>query len=260
MTAPGAEAKRILDLRPGEPEYRILIVDDERENRMVMERLLLNAGFLVRVVLDGAQAVELFGCWRPHFIWMDLRMPAMDGVEAVRHIRALAGGRDVKIAAVSASVFAGQQGEVLAAGLDDFVRKPYRPGDIFDCLARHLGVRYRYLDARPASREEPAAALPTGSVRDASGGVASGATRRPGCAAGRAHCGDDRPRAGAGFRPRGRPGALCRPVGLYGDLPGTGRRPGKIDGRISAQLAQRGAPGRRHECRRGTQESACATR
>ena len=84
----------------------------------------------------------------------------MDGVEAMRHIRALDGGREVKIAAVSASVFAGQQGEVLAAGLDDFVRKPYRPGDIFDCLARHLGVRYRYLEARPASREEPAAALP----------------------------------------------------------------------------------------------------
>jgi hypothetical protein len=57
-------------------------------------------------------------------------------------------------------MFAGQQGEVLAAGLDDFVRKPYRPGDIFDCLARHLGVRYRRLEGRPASREEPAAALP----------------------------------------------------------------------------------------------------
>ena len=160
MTAPGAEARRILDLQPGEPDYRILIVDDERQNRTVLERLLLNAGFLVRVVLDGAQAVELFDSWRPHFIWMDLRMPAMDGFETVRHIRALAGGGDVKIAAVSASVFVGQQGEVLAAGLDDLVRKPYRPGDIFECLARHLGVRYRYLEARPASREEPTAALP----------------------------------------------------------------------------------------------------
>jgi signal transduction histidine kinase/ligand-binding sensor domain-containing protein/DNA-binding NarL/FixJ family response regulator len=157
--APGAEAKRVVDLQPGESRYRILIVDDERENRTVLERLLRNAGFLVRAATDGAQAVELFGSWRPQFIWMDLRMPSMDGVEAVRHIRALAGGRDVKIAAVSASVFSGQHDEVLAAGLDDFVRKPYRPADIFECLARHLGVQYRCLEVR-ASREEPAAALP----------------------------------------------------------------------------------------------------
>ena len=91
---------------------------------------------------------------------MDLRMPVMDGVEAARQIRALDGGREVKIAAVTASVFAGQRSEVLAAGLDDFVRKPYRPSDIFDCMARHLGVRYRYLEAWPASRAEPGAALP----------------------------------------------------------------------------------------------------
>ena len=149
----------MVDLQPGESRYRILIVDDERENRTVLERLLRNAGFLVRAATDGAQAVELFGSWRPQFIWMDLRMPSMDGVEAVRHIRARAGGREVKIAAVSASVFSGQHDEVLAAGLDDFVRKPYRPADIFECLARHLGVQYRCLEVR-ASREEPAAALP----------------------------------------------------------------------------------------------------
>jgi DNA-binding response OmpR family regulator len=99
---------------------------------------------------------------------MDLRMPRLDGIEATRHIRALEGGREVKIAAVTASVFAGQRSEVLAAGLDDFVRKPFHPGDIFDCMARHLGVRYRHvgppaaaLPARPAGPgTEALAALP----------------------------------------------------------------------------------------------------
>ena len=136
---------------PGEPEHRILIVEDDGENRLLLERLLQNAGFQVRVAGDGEQGVELSRTWRPHFVWMDLRMPGMGGVEAARQIRALEGGRDVKIVAVSASVFASERSGVLAAGLDDFVGKPYRPGEIFDCMARHLGVRYRVNGTAPVS-------------------------------------------------------------------------------------------------------------
>jgi CheY-like chemotaxis protein len=82
---------------------------------------------------------------------MDLRLPVMGGLEAARHIREMEGGREVKIVAITASVF-GEQ--VVAAGLDDFVRKPYRPREIFDCMARHLGVRYVYSsDPREAIEE-----------------------------------------------------------------------------------------------------------
>jgi signal transduction histidine kinase/CheY-like chemotaxis protein len=166
VMTPVPEEERIIGLEPGTPEYRILVVEDERENWLLLERLLQNAGFRVRVAEDGAQGIDLFGTWRPHFIWMDLRMPVMDGVEAARRIRALDGGRDVKIAAVTASVFADQRSEVLAAGLDDLVRKPYRPSEIFDCMARHLGVRYRLSKAAPAGessavlRPEELASLP----------------------------------------------------------------------------------------------------
>ncbi|HUK18825.1 MAG TPA: two-component regulator propeller domain-containing protein [Bryobacteraceae bacterium] len=155
-TAPSGDGARIIGLEPGEPEYRILVVDDERENRLMLERLLAGAGFHVRVAENGAQGVELFQTWRPHFIWMDLRMPVLDGVTATRQIRALEGGREVKIAAITASVFEDQRSEVLAAGLDDFVGKPYWPSEIFDCVGRHLGVRYRQGEAAPV---EPAAAL-----------------------------------------------------------------------------------------------------
>jgi CheY-like chemotaxis protein len=96
----------------------------------------------VQVAGDGAQAVEAFQSWRPHFIWMDLRMPGMDGAEAVRRIRALEGGKDVKISAVTAS-----EPTHSAMGMDDVVHKPYRVSEIFDCMARHLGVRYRPQDA-----------------------------------------------------------------------------------------------------------------
>jgi len=120
----------------------------------------------VRVAGDGAQGVDLFRTWRPHLIWMDLRLMDMDGAETARQIRVLEGGRDVKIVAVSASVFACERTGLLAAGLDDFVGKPYRPKDIFNCMACQLGVRYRERDlaspgvSAPALLPEALAALP----------------------------------------------------------------------------------------------------
>jgi CheY-like chemotaxis protein len=135
--------ERVTGLEEGQPEYRILIVDNERENWMLLQRLLTRIGFAVRIAENGAEGIETFVDWHPHFIWMDLNMPVMNGLEATRRIRALEGGQVVKIVAVTASRFSDDQSEVLAAGLDDFVLKPYRLTEVFDCMARHLGVRYR---------------------------------------------------------------------------------------------------------------------
>jgi CheY-like chemotaxis protein len=140
---PPDERKYVLQLEPGEGPYRILVAEDDMENRRLLQRLLQDAGFEVEVAVDGAQAVEMFQRWRPHFIWMDVRMPVMDGTVAARRIRELPGGRQVKIAAATASAYPSDRGTVLAAGMDDFVQKPYRRSEIFDCLARHLGVRFR---------------------------------------------------------------------------------------------------------------------
>jgi CheY-like chemotaxis protein len=83
-------------------------------------------------------------------------MPEISGGEAARHIRELQGGREVKIAGLTASAFASEREEVLAAGMDDFVRKPYRPDKICDCMARQLGVRYRHIqNAVPSSARTP---------------------------------------------------------------------------------------------------------
>jgi CheY-like chemotaxis protein len=139
-----AKAQRVVGLERGQPDYRIMVVEDGSENWFLLQRLLQTAGFQVRVAADGAQAITNFQTWRPHFIWMDLRLPVMGGLEAAKHIREMEGGIEVKIVAVTASAFAEQREQVLAAGLDDFVRKPYRPREIFDCMARHLGVRYVY--------------------------------------------------------------------------------------------------------------------
>ena len=155
----GVHLERVTALAEGQPEYRILIVEDQPENWMVLERLLENAGFRVRVAQNGAQGVAEFRAWRPQFIWMDLRMPVMDGMEATRRIRACEGGREVKIAAVTASGYAAERREILAEGLDDYVRKPYRPTEIFECMARHLGVRYLVGEAAARSDGEGAGEL-----------------------------------------------------------------------------------------------------
>ena len=147
---------RVIGLVPGQPEYRILIVEDEPDNRLLLEQLLEPLGFPVRTAENGRAGVALFQEWHPHFIWMDRRMPEMDGLEATRQIRVMEGGWEVKIVAVTASVFREQRRDVLAAGLDDMVSKPFRPAEIYDCLARHLGVRYLYAEE---VAETPAAPL-----------------------------------------------------------------------------------------------------
>lgn len=144
----GTNTLRVLGLAPGQPERRVLIVEDRAEDRSVMRRILEQAGFRVQVADTGESGIEMFQLWRPHFIWMDRRLPAMDGLNATRCIRTMEGGSDVKIAGISASVFVSEREEMLAAGLDEFIRKPYLPKEIFDCMERHLGVAYSYSESK----------------------------------------------------------------------------------------------------------------
>ena len=138
----------VLALEPGQPPWRVLIVEDQRDNQILLSQLLGSVGFEWRISENGAKGVQMFEAWHPDFIWMDHRMPVMDGVEATQRIRQLPGGDKVKIVAVTASALQEQKAELLASGMDDFVRKPYRSSEIFDCMAKHLGVRYLY-EGRP---------------------------------------------------------------------------------------------------------------
>jgi len=151
MVSAKSKTFRVLGLAPGQPEYRVLIVEDRTEDRSIMRRILEEAGFRVQSVETGELSLDVFRAWRPHFIWMDRRLPGMDGLEATRRIRAMNGGSDVKIVGMSASVFAAEREQMLGAGLDDFIRKPFLPREIFDCMAKHLGVVYRYAESESAS-------------------------------------------------------------------------------------------------------------
>ncbi|MFH2140448.1 MAG: ATP-binding protein [Pseudomonadota bacterium] len=149
----------VIGLAPGQPAFRILIVEDQLENQLLLQRLIETLGMQTKVADDGEQGVELFQSWQPHLILMDRRMPVMDGIEATKAIRALPGGREVKIVAVTASAFKDQQDELLAMGMDGFVRKPYRFNEIYDSLKEQLGVQFVYEDSPADGTALPPAAL-----------------------------------------------------------------------------------------------------
>jgi CheY-like chemotaxis protein len=145
-------------LAPDGQPYRLLIVEDQPANQNLMLRLLQPFGFDVRCVDNGREGVEAWDTWSPHLIWMDMRMPVMDGYEATRQIKARAAieNREVIIVALTASAFEEERTAILAAGCDNFLRKPFREGDLFDILSQYLNVKFTYAeaDSRAASPAE----------------------------------------------------------------------------------------------------------
>jgi len=134
----------VVGLAPGQPEWRILVVDDNPDNRLLLTDMISRVGFSVKDAQNGEEAIVEFKRWHPHFIWMDMRMPVMDGYEATRRIRTLPGGETLKIVAVTASVLEEHRQEILASGCDDLVRKPFQYHEIFEAMAGQLDIKYLY--------------------------------------------------------------------------------------------------------------------
>jgi len=150
---------RIVGLAEGQPAYRLLIAEDQQDNRLLLRRLLSPLGFELREASNGQEAVTIFEQWHPHLIWMDIRMPVMDGLEAVRRIRTTKTGADTKIIALTAHALEEERGPIMAAGCDDLVRKPFREQELFDALARHLGLKFIYDNAPGHQGREDAPGL-----------------------------------------------------------------------------------------------------
>ncbi len=146
--------RMVVALAPGQPRYRILVVDDRREARQLLVRLLTPLGFDVREAANGQEAVDSWNAWQPHLIWMDMRMPVLDGRAATRLIKASPNGQSTTIIALTASSFEEERADILTAGCDDLLRKPFQEADLFALMQKHLGVRFVYQD-------DPAAAPPS---------------------------------------------------------------------------------------------------
>ncbi|AFY87146.1 hybrid sensor histidine kinase/response regulator [Chroococcidiopsis thermalis] len=136
--------RQVIGLVPGQPQYRILVVDDRPENRQIVIKLLTPIGFEVREAENGKDAIAVWSSWEPHLIWMDMRMPVMNGYETTEYIKSHLKGQATIIIALTASTLEEEKAVVLSTGCDDFMRKPFRAEELFEKMAQHIGVRYTY--------------------------------------------------------------------------------------------------------------------
>jgi signal transduction histidine kinase len=161
--------RRVIGLEPGQPNYRILVVDDAPESRLLLVKLIAALGLSVQEAVNGQEALEQWNAFQPHLIWMDMRMPILDGYEATQQIKAREQEREKQgkitnplapihttvIIALTASAFEEERHLVVSVGCDDFVRKPFREEVIFEKMAQYLGVRYLYEELPALGGTEP---------------------------------------------------------------------------------------------------------
>jgi CheY-like chemotaxis protein len=156
---PDHPSRRVTRLAAGQEPFRILIVDDSPDNLSLLQEMIESSGFEVQTANSGHTAVEMYRSWQPHLIWMDIRMPGIDGYQATKLIKENQ-GQAAKVIAVTASAFEEERARVLEAGCDDFIRKPFSETEIFNLMAKHLGVRYEYEELRSSAGLENARLTP----------------------------------------------------------------------------------------------------
>ena len=106
---------------------RILVVEDQDDNRRIMRDLLTSAGFDLIEATNGEEGVRMAKGDRPDLILMDIQMPVLDGYAATRRIKALPELRDTPIIVVTSYALSGDDKKAFAAGCDGYVTKPYSP-------------------------------------------------------------------------------------------------------------------------------------
>jgi PAS domain S-box-containing protein len=148
--------RHVIALQAGQEIPRVLVVDDNFENRDWLMKLLTSIGFVVRDAADGEAAIRNWETWNPRLILMDVHMPVMNGLEATERIKRDPRGKETVIVALTASVMDGDRRAVLQSGVDGFVSKPCREDELLETVRRLLNITYDY--AEPDKSERPPAA------------------------------------------------------------------------------------------------------
>lgn len=136
-------------------QRKVLVVDDKWENRLVLLNMLEPLGFSVLEANNGQEALDKCIHHKPDIILLDLRMPVMDGFEAMRRIRKLPNGAEQVIITISASAFEHSRQESLNAGSDDFLAKPFHLQELLDLLGTHLQLTWIYANETEATTASP---------------------------------------------------------------------------------------------------------
>jgi PAS domain S-box-containing protein len=136
--------RRVIGIRAGANCPRILVVDDQKENRDWLMKLLTLIGFSVQGADNGETAIRNWEQWGPQLILMDVHMPVMDGLEATRRIKADSRGRETVIVTLTASAMDEDRRTAAESEADDFLAKPCTEDELLEKIRRLLKVTYDY--------------------------------------------------------------------------------------------------------------------
>jgi two-component system cell cycle response regulator DivK len=117
---------------------RILVVEDQEDNRQILRDLLGNAGYELIEAVDGEQALAEYAKQRPDLILMDIQLPVIDGYEATRRIRRDPESKAIPIIAVTSYALAGDEAKALAAGCTAYITKPFSPRALLAKVREYL--------------------------------------------------------------------------------------------------------------------------
>jgi len=117
---------------------RILVVEDQEDNRRIVRDLLKSAGFEMLEATTGEEGIRLAETGRPDLILMDIQMPVLDGYEATRQIKAAADLRHIPIIVVTSYALSGDDAKARAAGADGYVAKPFSPRELLAKIRQFL--------------------------------------------------------------------------------------------------------------------------
>ena len=117
---------------------RILIVEDQEDNRMIVRDVLSSAGYDLIEAVNGEDGVKLAHSERPDLILMDIQLPIIDGYEATRRIKGSAELKSIPIIAVTSYALSGDQAKARAAGCDGYVSKPFSPRELLARVREYL--------------------------------------------------------------------------------------------------------------------------
>jgi two-component system cell cycle response regulator DivK len=122
---------------------RVLVVEDNEKNMKLFRDVLRATGYVTLEATGGAQAVELAKRHEPDLVLMDIRLPDIAGVEALRRLRALTGTAPIPVVALTAQAMQGDRERFLDAGFDGYISKPVNVAEFLDTVRRHCDGRGR---------------------------------------------------------------------------------------------------------------------
>ncbi len=123
---------------------KILIVEDQFENRLYLQKILEPFAFDLKLAENGKEAIDIVEKWTPDLIFMDIRMKVMNGLEATKIIRTNMNLNNIKIIAITAHALEEERLNIINSGCDDLIKKPYKEIEIINALEQHLNIQFEY--------------------------------------------------------------------------------------------------------------------